>query len=100
MLVQDLDVEADGFLAGEGVEVAADSVHFAGDALGGARFGALEDHVLDKVGDAVDLGQLVARASANPNAHGDGADVIHFFSQNREPVGQDSAAYVAFIIHL
>ncbi len=99
MLVEHLDVEADGFLAGEGVEVAADGVHFAGDVLRGARFGALEDHVLDEVGDAVDFGQLVARAGPNPDAHGDGADVVHFFGQNRKPVGQDGAAYIAFVIH-
>ena len=36
VLVEDLDVEADGFFAGEGVEVAADGVDLAGDALGGA----------------------------------------------------------------
>ena len=54
VFVEDLDVEADGFFAGEGVEVAADGVDFAGELLGGAGGGALEDHVLDEVGDAVD----------------------------------------------
>jgi hypothetical protein len=54
VLVEDLDVEADGLFAGEGVEVAADGVDLAGDLLGGAGGGALEDHVLDEVGDAVD----------------------------------------------
>ena len=61
--------------------------------------GALEDHVLDEMGDAIDLGHLVARAGANPDAHGDGADVVHFFGKNRKPVGQDGAANIAFVIH-
>ncbi len=54
VLVQDFDVEADGLLAGEGVEIAADGVDLAGELLGGARGGAFEDHVLDEVGDAVE----------------------------------------------
>ncbi len=53
VLVEHLDVEADGLLAGEGVEVAADGVDLAGDVLRGAGGGALEDHVLDEVGEAV-----------------------------------------------
>ncbi len=57
VLVEDFDIEADGLFAGEGVEVAADGVDFAGDLLGGAGGGALEDHVLDEVGDAVDRGR-------------------------------------------
>jgi hypothetical protein len=56
VLGQRLDVEADGLLAGEGVQVAADRVHLAGNVLRGAGTGALEEHVLDKVGDAVGLG--------------------------------------------
>jgi hypothetical protein len=56
VLVEDLDVEADGLFAGEGVEIAADGVDLAGDLLGRARGGALEDHVLDEVGDAVSGG--------------------------------------------
>ncbi len=36
LLFQNLDVEADSFLAGERVEIAAHAVDFAGDLLGGA----------------------------------------------------------------
>ena len=53
MLIEDLDVEADAFLRGEGVHVAADRIDLARDGFGGAGFGALEHHVLDKVGDAI-----------------------------------------------
>ena len=34
MIVQHLDVEADGLLAGKRVQIAADGVHFAGNPLG------------------------------------------------------------------
>jgi hypothetical protein len=33
MLVEHLDVEADGLLAGKGVKIAADGIHFASDPL-------------------------------------------------------------------
>ena len=99
MLVENLDVEADGFFAGESVEIAADGVDFARDALRGARLGPLEDHVLDEVGDAVQLGHFVTRTGAHPDAHGDGADVLHALSEHDEPAGEDSAADVAFAVH-
>ncbi len=99
VLVEDLDVEADGFLAGESVDVAADGVDFASDVLGGAVFGALEDHVLDEVGDAIDFGQLVAGAGIDPDAHGDGADVVHALGEDGEAVGECGALNVAFLIH-
>ncbi len=67
---QRLDVEADGLFAGESVKVAADGVHFAGDVLGGAGASALEEHVLDEVGDAVGFGGLAAGAGLDPYAHG------------------------------
>ena len=100
MLVEDLDVEADGFLAGEGVEIATDGVDFAGDALGGAGFGSFEDHVLDKVGDAIELGDFVTGAGAHPDAHGDGADVFHALSEDDETAGEDSTADISFGVHL
>ena len=53
MLVEDLGVEADLFLGGEGVEHAADGIHFTGDGFGGAALRAFEDHVLKEVGDAI-----------------------------------------------
>ena len=99
VLVEHLDVEADGLLAGEGVEIAADGVDFAGDALRGARLGPLEDHVLDEVGDAVQLGHFVARTGAHPHAHGDRADVLHALGEHDEAAGEDGAADVAFVIH-
>jgi len=72
-----LDVEADSLFAGEGVEIAANGVHFTGDELGGARASSLEEHVLHEVGNAVGFGGLAAGAGLDPDAHGDGAEVFH-----------------------
>jgi hypothetical protein len=96
---QRLDVEADGFFAGEGVQVAADGIHLAGDELGGAGAGALEEHVLDEVGNAVGFGGLAAGAGLDPHAHGDGAEVFHALGQDDQTVWQYGAAKIAFRAH-
>ncbi len=58
-----LDVVAGVLLARERVELAADPVDLGRDVTcGRAPLGALEEHVLGEVGDAADVGRLVARA--------------------------------------
>ncbi len=93
--VEDLDGEADGFLGGVGVQVAADGVDLAGKLLRRAGGGALEDHVLEEVGDAVGLGGFVAGAGVEPDAHGDRAQGGHAFGEDAEAVGQGGGADVA-----
>jgi len=95
VFVEDLDVETDGLFAGEGVEIATDGVDFAGEVLGGAGGGALEDHVLDEVRDAVGGGGLVAGAAVDPDTHGDGAEVGHALGEDQEAVGERGLADVA-----
>ena len=95
MVVENLGVEADLFLGSEGIEHAADGIHFAGDGFGGAAFGAFENHVLDEVSDAVFLGDFAARAVANPDADRDGAHVGHVLSDDNETVGKNVALDVA-----
>ncbi len=99
MVGQRLDVEADGFFAGKGVEVAADRVHFAGNVLRGAGTSALEKHVFDKVGDAVGLGRLTAGAGLDPDAHGHRAQMLHALGQHNQAVRQYGAADVSLVIH-
>ena len=96
---QRLDVEADGFLAGESVEVAADRIHLPGNVLRGAGAGALEEHVLDEMRDAVGFGGFAARAGLDPHAHGYGTQVIHALGQDDQTVRQYSAAKIAFCAH-
>ena len=68
VLVQHLGVEADHLLGREGVQVASDGVHRAGDVLRRAAGGPLEYHVLDEVRDAVLFGRLLAASGAHPDA--------------------------------
>ena len=86
MFIQDAGIEADHFLGGEGVEHAADAVHFAGDIFRGAPRGSLEDHVLDEMRNAVDAGRLAARTGTQPDSHGNGMDVFHRLGDDDEAV--------------
>ena len=86
MLVQYLGVEADQFLGGEGVQVAADGIDRPRDVLGRAVRGALEHHVLDEMGDAVLLRGLAARPGADPDPDGHGAHVRHGFGDDPHAV--------------
>ncbi len=95
LLFEHLDVEADVLLAGERIEIAAHAVDFTGDLLGGTGGGALEDHMFDKVRDAVALGGFVARPAVDPDAHGQAIHMAHTFSKDQEAVREDGAAYVA-----
>ena len=99
MVGERFDVEADRLLAGEGVEIAADRVHLAGDVLRRAGARTFEEHVLDEVRDAVGLRGLAARAGFDPDAHGDGAQMLHALGQNDQAVGQYSTAKIALRCH-
>ena len=99
VLVQYLDVEADGLFAGEGVEITADGVDLAGDVLGGAAGGSFEDHVLDEVGEAVFFDWLVTGAGVDPGTHGYGAHMRHGLGEDEEAIGEDGAADVAGLVN-
>ena len=86
MRVEDFGVETDLFLGGESVEHATDGIHFAGDVFGRAALGAFEDHVLEEVGDAIFGGGFAAGAVADPDADGNGTDVLHGLSDDDEAV--------------
>jgi hypothetical protein len=77
MLIQHFNVEADRFLAGKGVHIAADRVDLAGNVLRCPVARPLEHHVLDEVRDAVDPRVFVPRAGLHPDAHRHRANVIH-----------------------
>ena len=86
VLVEHLDVVAGVFLGGEGVELAADRVDRLGDVFGRPRRRALEEHVLDEMGDAAALGRFVARAARQPDADADRADLRHPLGENTKAV--------------
>ena len=88
MLVEHLGVEADQFLGGEGVEIAADGIHRARDIFGRALRRALEQHVLDEVRDAVLFGGFAPRTGADPDSHRHGTHVRHGFGNHADAVGE------------
>src|ERR1035441_6275332 len=71
------------------------SVRLCGGMLGGARGGAFEEHVLDEVGDAIQVERLVAGAGGDPDAHGDGTDLGDRLGENEQAVAQASPANAA-----
>ena len=81
-------VVAGVFLAGAGVNVAADALDFAGDLRGRAALGSLEQHVLKKVADAVLRFALATAADGCPNAEADTGHVRHFDCGEAESVWQ------------
>ena len=88
VFVQHLGIEADHLFRGEGVEHPADRVHLPRNLLGGAPRGALEDHVLDEMRDAVQGRRLAARTGAHPDADGHRAHVRHVLGHQHQPVRQ------------
>ena len=99
VLVQHFGVETDHLLGGVGIHHAANGVHRARNFLGRAPLGALENHVLDKMRDAVVRGGLAARAAAVPDAYGDRADVRHRLGDDHHAVGQNFARDVSWLVH-
>src|ERR1700733_5988279 len=94
-----LHVETDGFLAGESVEISPDGIHFSCNVLRRARSCPLENHVLDKMRDAIGLCRFTPRARLNPDTHGHRTQVLHALSENDQAVRQDSAAEISFGFH-
>lgn len=95
VLVEDFGIEADLFFRGECIEHAADRIHFAGDALGGAALRTLENHVLEKMSQAIFRGGFATGTVANPNADRDRADMLHGLGDDNESVRKDMAMDVA-----
>ena len=99
MLIQHFNVKADRLFARECVQVSADRVDLARNALRGSRLGPFENHVLHKMRDAIQLRDLMPRAGPHPHAHCNRAHVLHALSQNRQPIREDCPFYTAFIRH-
>src|SRR5436309_9849805 len=88
VLIEDFYVEADTFFGGKGVHVAAYGIHLTRDVLRRAARGALKQHVLHKVGDAVSLSFFVARSGLNPYPNGSGTNLLHFLGEDGEAIRQ------------
>jgi len=93
--VEHLGVKADLFLGSEGIEHAADGIHFAGDSFGGAAIRTLENHVFEEVGDAVFREGFAAGAVADPDANGDRTDVLHGLGDDDKAVRKNVTMNIA-----
>jgi len=83
---KDAAVIARHLLVGECIEGAAPAFDFFGDLAGSSGVGALEEHVLDEVGDAGLVLFFVTAAGLAPESHGGGLDVGDGLDQDADPV--------------
>ncbi len=97
ILGQHADVIGGLLARGVGVQLAADILDLLGDRARRAALGALERHVLEHVGDAVDLGPLVARADIDPDPDARGLERGHRLARDPQAVaqGRDPGGVVA-----
>ena len=94
-IAQNAGVIAGVLLVGKGVEVPAATFDRLGDLFGSAAFGALEEHVLDQVGDARFVVVLVAAARLAPEPDRGGANVADRFDENADAVREAELGEVA-----
>src|ERR1035441_7440031 len=95
MLVENLGVEADQFLGREGVEISADGIHRSRDVFRATRLRALEEHVLNEVGQAILLLRLTSRSGVDPEPNRHGSDMRHPFCNDTETVGKNGRFDIA-----
>jgi len=95
VLVQNFCVEADLLLGSEGVEHAADGIHFRGDGFGGAALRALKDMCSIKCASPFSSGTSRREPFANPQADGTERTLGHGLGDDHEAVGQNVLLNVA-----
>ncbi len=88
VFVQHLDTETGTLLGGKSVEVASDGIHGPGNFFRGTAPGPLEEHVLNKMSDAILFPCLASRSAAKPDPQGHGPDVRERLRDNRQSVLQ------------
>ena len=88
VLGDDARVIGRALVAGAGVHHAADILDGFGELARVAGARALEGHVLEEMGDAVQLGRLPARADALPHAERCGGQARHRIERDAHAVGE------------
>ncbi len=100
VLLQDGGVIGGDLAAGIGVQAAADILDLFGDGAGAAGARALEGHVLQHVGHAVQLGGLVPRAAGDPDAERRRFDLGHRVDGDPQAVAQRRDLDIAHVAYL
>ena len=88
VLRQRLGVEAGALLVRKGVQRAAPGLDLLGDLLSRALLRALEEHMLDEVGDPAHRRRLIHRSRVHPEPDRHRLDMAHRFRHNAHPIGQ------------
>jgi|SRR6266851_702264 len=70
------------------VEISPESIRFNGDITRGSTLRTLENRMLNKVANPIELGSFVAGTAPNPNSGGYRTQSGHVLSQNDEAVGK------------
>ena len=96
VLIEHLGIEASHFLGRKGVEHSANRVHRLRDSFGCPPLGALEDHVLNEMREAVILRRFTARSRSQPDAHRDRTHVRHLLRDDYESVRQFRAFDITY----
>ena len=91
MLGHDARGEAGAVALGAGVQFAADILDRLADLARRAASGALEHHMLEQMGDAVELGRLVARSAVGEEPDRGGCEPGIARLATRKPVGEASS---------
>ena len=86
VIARRLGIVAGEILPREGVHLRAEGIERVGNFERGAFFGALEEHVFDKVRNAVLAVGLERRARADEHAHGDGQEPFHALDDDAHAV--------------
>jgi hypothetical protein len=94
MFIEHPGMKAGVFGTGKGIGKAADHIELKSDLVAVPASGSLEDHVFDKVRDAVFLHGLVPRARTDPNTERDGPEMVQ--SLGNDP---DSILENTFFMH-
>ena len=77
-----------GLHASCGIDFAACTFNFFGNALGGAPFGAFKSHVFQKMRHAIFIGHFITRTSFDPNAQSHRFKMRHHLRDDGQAVGQ------------
>ena len=95
MLVENLDVETDALLGRKRVQIPTNRVHLPRNGFRGAVLRSFKNHVFDEMRETVDFRFFVPGAGLDPDADGNGPDVLHLLRDDGQAVRKDVPMNIA-----